>query len=81
MNTDPGKRVVILISFCIAILSFLINIIGGEDFFYSSFMALCVMFVSALILLQMGKMVIYVMMKFLQNQKDVEDDSVEEETE
>ena len=70
MDNEPGKKIIILASFCISALCFFLNLASGGDFLYASFVAVCVMMVSALILLQIAKAIVLIMAQYLEDENN-----------
>ncbi len=71
MTNEPGKRLIILLSFCVSILCFFLNLFSGGDILYAAFAAVCVMLVSSLILLQIAKAIVMIMAHYLRTENEL----------
>jgi hypothetical protein len=65
---NPGKRIVVLAAFCVAVLTFFLNLAGGGDFLYAAFASLCTMLAASLVLLYVFKAISNVLARFLREQ-------------
>lgn len=70
MNGDPGKKIVMLLSFCVALVVFGWTFLRDSDLLSAAYNALAVLFVSALILLQVMKAIGAIMIHYLQSQNE-----------
>ena len=83
MYGEVMKRIIILISFIIAVICLLINLSRGNDLYYAAFTSLCVMLGSSLLLYYTIKGVAMILFSHLQNQSrpqshDNEDEPLQE---
>lgn len=72
MYVNLMRRLVIVLATLVAVICFVINIMLGGDFFYSAFMALCVLFVSSVIIMVAFQAVAQVLFKHLEEKRKVQ---------
>ena len=67
MYGEAVKRLIMLLAFVIAIITLIINLlVKNSDIFNAAFNALCVMFISAIILFYTVKCVSFILFEYLQ---------------
>jgi len=65
------RRVVIMLAVLVSVICFFVNLSHGGDFFYSAFMALCVLFASSLVIMYALQAITGVLFKHLEEKRRV----------
>ncbi len=66
------RRIVIMLAVVVSVICFFVNLSRGGDFFYSAFMALCVLFASSLVLMFALQAIAGVLFKHLEEKRKVQ---------